>query len=292
MALTLQQVFPTFNNIVKGRTENDDLDRKMRAVNQGNEYLIERMLFLGQPPYEYLTEPTNLATTTALNYATLPTDYFRINDVWRKDGSRFYKLSKESILTYEELKRLKDDLFFDITDTGDVQACAAKGEERLYFDRFFSSTESDRIKIDYFKRPDTVTAYDQISFTGLSGTFVVGETVTGGTSSASAEITTVNASSLFVSSEGRTGSFIGGETLTGSTSSATATADGDLVEKPQTLEWSNSRIKLVSHAWAVMYLELISSSELPEKSDILDALILQASDIQRVGNYKLRLNRY
>jgi len=72
-----------------------------------------------------------------------------------------------------------------------------------------------------------VKAYSLIiTYTGLTGTFEVGETVTGGTSTATAEIVYVDAanSKLLVASV--TGTFQDAETVTGGTSSASATTSG------------------------------------------------------------------
>lgn len=63
-----------------------------------------------------------------------------------------------------------------------------------------------------------------ILVTGVSGTFQVGETITGGTSGSTAVITVVEANRLF--SETINGDFQDAETITGGTSGATATANG------------------------------------------------------------------
>jgi len=64
---------------------------------------------------------------------------------------------------------------------------------------------------------DTVT----LTLTGISGTFTLNETVTGGTSGATAKVIKVNTSSIVV--RVITGTFATSETITGGTSSATAT---------------------------------------------------------------------
>jgi hypothetical protein len=63
-----------------------------------------------------------------------------------------------------------------------------------------------------------------IPYTGASGTFEYGETITGGTSSATARVAFVEADKLFVYEV--SGTFGAAEGLTGGTSGATATADG------------------------------------------------------------------
>jgi hypothetical protein len=60
--------------------------------------------------------------------------------------------------------------------------------------------------------------------TGLSGTFIVGEVLTGGTSGATARFQYYNGSTTTVAADSLTGIFINGETITGAASGATATA--------------------------------------------------------------------
>jgi len=57
----------------------------------------------------------------------------------------------------------------------------------------------------------------------VTGTFQVGETITGGTSSATADIVAISSENDYLLLENATGSFTAAETITGGTSSATAT---------------------------------------------------------------------
>lgn len=66
----------------------------------------------------------------------------------------------------------------------------------------------------------------ELSFTNLSGTFVVGETVTGGTSGATGVISRVETNSLYLNDISTT-DFVDTEEITGGTSSATADLDDD-----------------------------------------------------------------
>lgn len=65
-----------------------------------------------------------------------------------------------------------------------------------------------------------------ISYTGLSGTFTVGETLTGGTSSATGTIVYVSTSDSEILVADVSGTFQDAETVTGGTSSASATTSG------------------------------------------------------------------
>lgn len=75
---------------------------------------------------------------------------------------------------------------------------------------------------------DSLYVPSNILITGVSGTFQVGETITGGTSGSTAVITVVEANRLFL--ETINGDFQNAETITGGTSGATATTNGARVK--------------------------------------------------------------
>lgn len=86
-----------------------------------------------------------------------------------------------------------------------------------------------------------ITSGRYIPISSASGTFVAGETITGGSSGATATVTAYSTESDYLLTGAITGSFTDGETITGGTSSATATltradsaAYGHLVTMPQT----------------------------------------------------------
>lgn len=68
-----------------------------------------------------------------------------------------------------------------------------------------------------------MTSGRYIPVTSVSGTFQVGETITGGSSSATATITAISSEGDYLLTGAHTGTFTDGETITGGTSSATAT---------------------------------------------------------------------
>ncbi len=75
--------------------------------------------------------------------------------------------------------------------------------------------------------PDTTSSITTLSISNVVGTFVAAETVTGGTSGATATVSSVGASSLVVSSV--TGTFSAAEVITGGTSAATGQFDASEV---------------------------------------------------------------
>lgn len=79
---------------------------------------------------------------------------------------------------------------------------------------------TDSVYYEWSEEYKTYTGYT-IPYTGLVGTFEVGETITGGTSGATGIMTGDDATQLGISD--LTGTFTPGETITGGTSAATAT---------------------------------------------------------------------
>lgn len=75
--------------------------------------------------------------------------------------------------------------------------------------------------------PDTTSSVTTLNISNVVGTFVAAETVTGGTSGATATVSSVGASSLVVSSV--TGTFSAAEVITGGTSAATGQFDASAV---------------------------------------------------------------
>ena len=80
-----------------------------------------------------------------------------------------------------------------------------------------------------------------VPYTGASGTFEYGETITGGTSSATARIAFVEDDKLFVYEV--VGTFGAAETITGGTSGATATTDGAATTGNTTTWLSLARVR-------------------------------------------------
>jgi len=291
MTLVLNDTYKLFNNIIRGKQENEDIDRKVRALNEGSKHLLQRSLELGKKPLDLLKDPIDVVTTINTNVVSLPTDFVSLEDLWIKDGSGAYKpFPNQNIVNFKELKLRKFTDFFNTDDTGEPLLAAVRGKQ-LYFDRHFSANGTDDIRLDYFKLPDEIIATDKLNITSVVGTFVVGETVTGGTSTATGTIQTVDPTFLEVLTSRRNGIFAAGETLTGSPSGATATQVGAMVEKPQTLEWSNDYSLLLATAASSLYFYIIGSSEAQEKSQILDALINEKSSITPSGHFRFRINR-
>jgi len=134
------------------------------------------------------------------------------------------------------------------------------------------------VKISYWKKPTTLVNYDSLPFTGASGPFTLGETITGSTSSAAGTLYQENATTLFL--QDVTGTFSSSETITGSSSTETATTNGSITEKPQVLDYNDNHELLITQAAVVMWHKFKNSSQVAEESEILDNLIMQNRDVE------------
>ena len=289
MTLKLSAFWAEFNDIIRSNAVDDDIAKKIRAVNAGNLYLSKRFFELNRAPSPLFVQPTNQANSDALNYIDLPAQFLRLEDIWVLSGTTYNILDKGQVIPYSELVRMLGNDFFDTTKTGDISYASIQSN-KLYFNKFFNGAGTTNVKISYYKHPDEVQAYDRLAFTGLTGAFTVGETVTGGSSNGTATILTVSDTYIDVTTASRNSVvFINTETLTGATSGATATQSEDMVEKPQELEWPTAYKDLVIEASALMFYELDGSIETREKSDILDGLIKQLIPIIRTPIRRIRL---
>lgn len=81
------------------------------------------------------------------------------------------------------------------------------------------SIETGVAEIDVIETTQS-SSIELLMDTGGSGSFIVGETVTGGTSATTAEVTSWDSSSRSLELTNRTGSFVEGESITGGDSSA------------------------------------------------------------------------
>lgn len=93
---------------------------------------------------------------------------------------------------------------------------------------YFPSTDASSDPLNYDGIVDTTDRFlmpvvptNKIVYGTLAGTFTAGETITGGTSGATAKISTDNGSTTMIINT-IVGTFVAGETITGGTSAATA----------------------------------------------------------------------
>lgn len=276
-SLIVQDVWELMNEIIRANATvgaSAEINKKMLAINQGYKYLAQRMIQKGKALQELQAAPSNLVTTISTNKVDLPSDFSRLVSLWQASssgGSSYFQLGENQILSYAVLLENTGERFFQSTDIGLAQYAAVK-EPYIYFDRYFDASGTTDVKIQYDANPATLVAYDRINLTSIVGTFVVGEIVTGSSTSETATVYAVGATYIDVYTYNRSGSFAGTETITGGTSSATGSY-ASMTEKPQALEVSDKYDMLVANAGALTYLYMNDEIELDAKNETLDGLI-------------------
>jgi uncharacterized membrane protein len=345
MSLSLNTIWTLFNHLIQS-SNSSDIERKILALNQGQRYLLQRMIELCKGPNELLSNPTNLSNTNSQNYASLPSDFLALERVFRRNGAYFQFIGKNAVIEYDELLTRNGENFFITTNTGSFVNCAVK-EPYLYTDTHFNNlfTTSETItgatsgatgtvtsvsgttltyasvsgsfsngeviegstsgtqatissvaattmtisitggtkelKINYWKTPTALVAYDRLTIDNISGTFQAEEIVTGAVSSSSATIYAVGDTYLDLYTLNRTGDFSDDEEISGSTSLATADVNGAISEKPQVSDWQSKHDFLVAQAGKIIWLKFKNSDEVEAESIILDGLIYQLGGIEK-----------
>ena len=330
------------NTMMQGQSTRDQV-RKLLSINEGQKYLLKRMIQLSKGPRELLSDPTNIPNTISLNYVPVPTGFVALERVWRRNGTNYTMLGPESVITYDDLLLRLGEIFFQTANTGAFNLAGLK-EPNLYLDTHFANTfttsetitgatsgatgtvtsvsgttltyasvagsfsnaeviegttsgtqatissvaattmtiaitgGTKEIKISYWKLPTAMVNYDSLAITSPSGSFTVGETITGGTSNASGTLYLDNTTTLFL--QNIVGTFSSSETVTGSSSAETATTTALISPKPQTLDYNDNHELLVAQAAVVMWHKFKNSAQIAEESEILDNLIEQNSDVE------------
>ncbi len=126
--------------------------------------------------------------------------------------------------------------------------------------------------------PTELVYYDSLPITGASGTFTSGETITGGTSSATGTLYADNGTTLFL--QDVNGTFTDTETISGSSSGETATVNGSITERVQSLEWADRHLFLAAQAATVFWHKFKNNSQVATESALLDNLIQQNGIIE------------
>ena len=122
-------------------------------------------------------------------------------------------------------------VFLNFKDSNFIQSfnpnSATTGSPRYYgqfdVDNFILAPTPDSgytVELQYYYRPSSITTSNFVlTLTSVSGTFVAGETVSGGTSGQSSNLDSIDSTALTVDIP--SGDYVVGETLTGGTSGAT-----------------------------------------------------------------------
>ena len=288
MTLTLNDLWLPFMDLISSNSPNEDMARKIRAVNLGNQYLIDQMFLKSLNPYSFLSSVTDMVTVISTNYISLPSDFRKIHTIWYLSGTTYLKMDEVSIVSFSSFLEYNGVLFNDTTNTGSPNYCAIT-DDKIYFDKHFLAAGTADIRILYYTIPDTVVAYDRLTVDSITD-FEVGETITGGTSGATATIYAIGATYLDITSSTVNGTFANPEVVTGGDSAATANTTALLSEKPQSLEWTNKYELLVPQAWATQYLALIKSSEVVDQDLILQNMIDSLAQTKNTQSVRIGLS--
>jgi len=278
------------NDICRSQ-ETQDIDRKTRACSEGYKQLIERMVYMTKPPKEMRTE-SNLSNSADVNTVALPTDYIRYQSIWFLVNSNYEKFTDDEIVSLQELMEYANTNHYDTSNTGTPRMVAVDGDQ-LVFDKHFASAGTTNVKLSYYQYPTEITAYDQLSISFTATAFSDGETITGGTSGATATVVTSTTSLVDVESTSLNGSFQALEKVTGGTSGVEAIVTRippPYTEKVQVLELGEKYKLAIATAGAMMYLYMTGSVEASEKDNTLDNLIKQLAATNEQGNRVLRPN--
>jgi len=290
--LIYNDVYVLMSDILRS-TESSDIEKKTRAINEGTKQLIERMANNARAPGALLVQNEDLANDANSNTVDLPDNHVKLQRLYKKSGDQFLLLTDSEFTTLENLQKDYDGSFLDTSNTSNEISAAAMDDDKIYFDIHFSASGTDNVRIWYWKYMSEIAATDTMSISSLSGDFTVGETITGGTSEATAIVVSNTSSLVTVKSAGQnTNNFISGETITGGTSSETATTTSVLSKKTQELELNGKYKLALAESGATLFLHMDGSIESEEKDNILDNIVKQLGMINRQGNIRIRPGIY
>ena len=165
-----------------------------------------------------------------------------------------------------------DQVFLNFKDSNFIQSfnpnSATTGSPRYYgqfdVDNFILAPTPDSgytVELQYYYRPSSITTSNFVlTLTSVSGTFVAGETVSGGTSGQSSNLDSINSTALTVDIP--SGDYVVGETLTGATSGATGVIS--VIGADETESWisQNAEVALLYGALMEAYVFMKGEQDL------------------------------
>lgn len=282
--MTLQDVWNLLNEILRA-DPNREIDKKMRAINEGYLHFAKRMLNVGNYLPELLSSAYGIDTVLAQNYVELPSDFLGLHTIFFKNNSSYNIADASQIKDFDYLVEQANSRFIDITDLGIPSIFSIK-EPNLYFDKHWDEAITDGIKLLYHKMPASLLAYDTIELSGVTGAFQVGEIINQTTTDSYAYIRSISIDgtdvTLTVWTSTRSGTFFDTYDVTGSESSATGTQSGDMTEKPQVLEISSKYKTELANACALKYLYFDDDIEAIAKQETFES---ELKDIKTINKY-------
>jgi len=272
-------IYVLMNDILRA-VESTDIDKKTRAFNEGAKQLVNRMIIRKKSP-GVLLATTDLATVEGENKIAVPDDYAQFQSIWRKSGETYLQFldGNQELLNLEALQKQIGSMFFDTNNQSDTPTRIAYDDGYIYTDNHFATTDTDLLKLMYFKYMSEIEAQDSFVIGTLSGDFTVGEIITGTDTDSTAVVVSNTATELIVESSSVVGTFFSGETITGSSSSETAVLGSSISKKIATLELGEKYKLALATSGSALYLYMEGSIEVAEKDAILEGLIDDLGDL-------------
>jgi hypothetical protein len=285
--MTLNEIWQLLNEVLRADSTKE-IDKKMRAINEGYLHFAKRMLIVGNYIPELLSDIYNINTVAEQNHVALPSDFLGLHTIFYKNGDVYTRVDNSQIKEFKYLLEQTDGNFVDTTDQGLPSIFAIK-EPNLYFDKHYESVITSGIKLLYHKIPATLIAYDKITLESVTGTFQVGEIINQISDSGSTmafgyvrDITTVGSNiEITMLTSTRRDTFYDGFEVQGSESSANGIQTGDMVEKPQTLEIGSKYKPELVNACALKYLYFDDDIEAEAKNKTFESELLDIKDINK-----------
>jgi len=163
-------------------------------------------------------------------------------------------------------------VFLNFKDSNFIQSfnpnSATTGSPRYYgqfdVDNFILAPTPDSgytVELQYYYRPSSITNSNFVlTLTSVSGTFVAGETVSGGTSGQSSNLDSIDSTALTVDIP--SGDYVVGETLTGGTSGATGVISAIGADTTESWISQNAEVALLYGALMEAYVFMKGEQDL------------------------------
>ncbi len=163
-------------------------------------------------------------------------------------------------------------VFLNFKDSNFIQSfnpnSATTGSPRYYgqfdVDNFILAPTPDSgytVELQYYYRPSSITTSNFVlTLTSVSGTFVAGETVSGGTSGQSSNLDSIDSTALTVDIP--SGDYVVGETLTGGTSGATGVISAIGADTTESWISQNAEVALLYGALMEAYVFMKGEQDL------------------------------
>ena len=165
-----------------------------------------------------------------------------------------------------------EQVFLNFKDSNFIQSfnpnSATTGSPRYYgqfdVDNFILAPTPNSgytVELQYYYRPSSITTSNFVlTLTSVSGTFVAGETVSGGTSGQSSNLESIDSTALTVDIP--SGDYVVGETLTGGTSGATGVISAIGADATESWISQNAEVALLYGALMEAYVFMKGEQDL------------------------------